>query len=296
MPRQLLFFLGLFLMAACAHQKNQRDIPAAEIRANNLKNTYGTYAGPPRMTNSRVDIPKLLAQLKEVHANTYHWLIWLNENDWDDLKLFLPVAKKNKLRVWVTVVPPSESKPIAKRSSEPYGMDYTRWAAEIATLSLKEPSLVAWSIDDFAHNLKRFTPGYTDSCLQAARAINPRLAFVPCVYYKQITPAFATAYGNLLDGILFPYRAESTGANLKDPSLVQPEIAAIRALFRKDLPVLVDIYATAHSRLGPSTPEYVKEVLSRSKQYADGILIYCHQDPIAAKEKYNFIKEGFSKR
>jgi hypothetical protein len=296
MPRQLLFFLGLFLMAACAHQKNQRTVPVAEIRKNNLKNTYGTYGAPPRMTNSRVNIPKLLAELKEVHANTYHWLIWQNENDWEDLKLFLPVAKKNNLRVWVTVVPPSESKPIARFSSEPYGMDYIKWAAEIAALSLKEPSLVAWSIDDFAHNLKRFTPGYTDSCVQKAKAINPRLAFVPCVYYKQITPAFAAAYGDLLDGLLFPYRAESTGANLKDPSLVQPEIAAIRTLFRKDFPVLVDIYATAHSRLGPSTPEYVKNVLSLSKQYADGILIYCHQDPVTAAEKYNFIKAEFSKR
>lgn len=293
MPRQLLFFMSLFLMAGCAHQKVQR---MAEIRNNNLKNTYGTYAGPPRMANSRVDIQKLLAELKDVHANTYHWLIWQNEKDWEDLKLFLPVAKKNDLRVWVTVVPPSESKPIAKFSSEPYAMDYQRWATEIARLSVKEPSLVAWSIDDFAHNLKRFTPGYTDSCLQKARAINPRLAFVPCVYYKQITPAFAAAYGDLLDGILFPYRAESTGANLKDPSLVEPEIAAIRKLFRKDLPVLVDIYATGHSRLGQSTPEYVKNVLSLSKQYADGTLIYCHQNPVTAEEKYNLIKSAFSKR
>lgn len=296
MPRQLLFFLGLFLMAACVHQKIQRDVPAAEIRNNNLQHTYGTYGAPPRMPNARVNIPKLLAELKEVHANTYHWLIWQNENDWEDLKLFLPEANKNKLRVWVTVVPPSESKPIARFSSEPYGVDYVRWAAEIAALSLKEPSLVAWSIDDFAHNLKRFTPEFTDSCVQKTRAINPRLAFVPCVYYKQITPAFATAYGNLLDGVLFPYRAESTGANLKDPSLVQPEIATIRTLFRKDFPVLVDIYATAHSRLGPSTPEYVKDVLSLSKQYADGILIYCHQDPITAAEKYNYIKAEFSKQ
>lgn len=265
-------------------------------RRQQLKNTYGTYSAPPRKANTRVDIPKLLAQLKEIKANTYHWLIWQNENDWNDLKLFLPEARKNNLRVWVTVVPPSESKPIARFSSEPFGMDYQRWAAEMATLSLKEPSLVAWSIDDFAHNLKRFTPAYTDSCVQKARSINPRLAFAPCVYYKQITPGFANNYGHLLDGILFPYRAESAGANLQDPSLVQPEIAAIRKLFQPGFPVLIDIYATAHSRLGPSTPEYVQEVLRLGKQFADGVLIYCHQDPATAPEKYNYIKEGFSTR
>jgi hypothetical protein len=299
MPRQLLLFLGLVWLAGCADQKIHRakdDVPVSDIRNRNLKHTYGTYAAPPRMANTRVDIPKLLAQLKEVHANTYHWLIWQNENDWEDLKLFLPVAHKKNLRVWVTVVPPSESKPIARFSSEPYGLDYEKWAAEIAALSLQEPGLVAWSIDDFAHNLKVFTPAYTGSCVQKARSINPRLAFIPCVYYKQITPAFAAAYGDLLDGLLFPYRAESAGANLKDPSLVQPEIAAIRAMFRKDFPVLVDIYATAHSRLGPSSPEYVKNVLSLSKQYADGILIYCHQDPVSAAEKYNLIRDAFSKR
>jgi hypothetical protein len=297
MPRQLLFFLGFFLMAACAHQKAQHA-SAEVIRTNNLKNTYGTYARPPRKggPNDRVDIPKLIEQLKDMHANTYHWLIWHNANDWDDLKLFLPEARKNNIKVWITILPPSESKPISKFDSEPFAQDYQQWAAAIAQLSIQEPNLVAWSIDDFAHNLTRFTPAYTDSCLQKARAINPRLAFVPCVYYRQATPAFATNYGHLLDGILFPYRAESVRANLQDPSMVQKEIDTLRSLFRKNFPVIVDIYATAHSRLGPSTPAYVKDVMRLSHHYAEGILIYCHQYPDTDAEKYNLIKEEFSKR
>ncbi|NII28464.1 hypothetical protein HB364_25500 [Pseudoflavitalea sp. X16] len=301
MPRQLLVFLSLLLMTACANKKAQRsagDVPASEIRTNNLKNTYGTYARPPRKggPDDRVDIPKLIDQLKDLHANTYHWLIWHNVNDWDDLKLFLPEARKNNIKVWVTILPPSESKPISKFDSEPYAQDYQRWATEIALLSVKEPSLVAWSIDDFAHNLTRFTPAFTDSCLQKAREVNPRLAFIPCVYYRQVTPAFAANYGPLMDGILFPYRAESVRANLQDPTMVQKEIDTLRTLFRKDFPVIVDIYASAHSRLGPSTPEYVKNVLSLSHHYAEGILIFCHQDPVTASEKYNLIKAEFSKQ
>ncbi|MFD2886106.1 hypothetical protein [Chitinophaga cymbidii] len=286
--QRLIFLTCLLWLTACADRKMHQASHAPP-----LKNTFGTYGAPPRQADGRVDQAKLLAELKDLHATTYHWLIWQNENDWEDLQLFLPLAAKEGIKVWVTVVPPSESKPIARFSSEPFGMDYKRWAAEFARLSLKAPNLVAWSIDDFAHNLKTFTKAYTDSCLQAAENINPRLAFVPCVYYKQITPQFAATYGELLDGILFPYRAESAGANLTDPSKVGPEIASIRKLFRKDMPVFVDIYATAHSRLGASTPEYVKQVLDLSKQYADGVLIYCHQDPQKFSAKYNIIKEGF---
>lgn len=56
----------------------------------------GTYAGLPRLSNGRADLNKLLKQLKDLNANTYNWLIWQNENDWDDLKLFLPIALKNQ--------------------------------------------------------------------------------------------------------------------------------------------------------------------------------------------------------
>jgi hypothetical protein len=293
MLQKIFLFTCLLAFSACSNRKVAQQPDAA--KALHLKNTYGTYAAPPRLPNGRVNQAQLLAELKEINATTYHWLIWMNENDWDDLQIFLPLAKKQGLKVWVSLVPPSESKPIAKHSSEPYQMDYKTWAVEIARLSVKYPNLVAWSIDDFAHNLKLFTTSYTDSCLKGARAINPNLAFVPCVYYRQITPTFATNYGELLDGILFPYRAETGGGNLTDPTKVEPEVASIRKLFRKDFPVFVDIYATGHSRLGQSSADYVKDVLAFSKKYADGVLIYCHQDPVKSAAKYNVIREGLNR-
>ncbi len=293
MLQKLLFFTLLLGLTACSNRKIAQDQDAS--KTTHLKNTYGTYAAPPRLANGRVNQQQLLAELKEIHATTYHWLIWQNENDWDDLQIFLPLAKKQNIKVWVSLVPPTESKPITKHSSEPYQMDYKTWATAIARLSVKYPNLVAWSIDDFAHNLKLFTTSYTDSCLKGARAINSNLAFVPCVYYRQITPAFAAGYGELLDGILFPYRAETGGGNLTDPTKVEAEVASIRKLFKKDFPVFVDIYATGHSRLGQSSADYVKQVLAFSKQYADGVLIYCHQDPVKSPAKYNVIREGFNR-
>ena len=253
-----------------------------------FRGVKGTYANPPRLKDGEIDLPMLISELKDIHANTYNWLIRTKHDDLEALKLFLPLAHKAKLKVWATLVPPSEPP-----ASEPFKLDFERWATELATLSLAEPNLVAWSIDDFVHNLKLYTPEYVGKFLTAACAINPKLAFMPCCYYKQITPSFVTNYRPLLDGILFPYRAESVGANLQDATQVGNEIAKLRVLFGPEFPIVLDIYASGHSRLGASTPEYVKEVLVSGLKTADGVLIFRHQDPVKFPEKYQIIKKGF---
>lgn len=258
------------------------------------KMVLGTYAALPRLSNGRADIDKLIEQLKDLNANTYNWLIWQNENDWADLQLFLPVALKNRIAVWVSLVPPSESKPIAKWSSEPYGLDYIRWSEEIAKLSLQYPNLVVFSIDDFVHNLKTYTPEYLGKMMDEIDRINPSLQFIPCSYYRQITPDFATKYAPYLDGLLFPYRAESEGGNLKNGSLVDAEIERLRTLFNGEMPIYIDVYLTAHSRLGASSPSYVEEVIRRGKEHADGVLIYTHPNPVSDAEKYLIVKTEFS--
>lgn len=261
-----------------------------------LRGCRATYNGSPRLPGGRVDLDRLLAELAELRVNSYNFLVWHQASDWDDLRAFLPRARSQKLNVWVTLVPPSESPPKASRYSEPFRLDYDRWAEEIARLSVTEPNLVAWSIDDFCHNLKVFTPEKVAALRAKTRAINPRLAFVPCVYYRQATAAFAAGYGKLVDGILFPYRAESAPKpNLTDPALVAGEIAKIRAtLGRPELPVILDIYATRHSSLGDSTPDYVREVMERGRPAADGVMIYCHQDKQRAAAKYQVIKAQFN--
>lgn len=264
------------------------------IYSHEHKMTLGTYAGLPRLSNGRADLNKLLVQLKDLKANTYNWLIWQNENDWDDLKLFLPMALKNKIAVWVSLVPPSESKPKAKWNSEPFGMDYIRWSEEIAKLSTDYPNLVAFSIDDFVHNLTFYTPEYVGEMINKIDAINPSLQFIPCSYYRQITVDFAQKYAPMLDGILFPYRAESEGGNLQNAGLVEQEITKLRSLFKEQMPIYIDVYLTAHSRLGDSTPSYVSEVIRSGRKHADGILIYTHPNPVNDSEKYQAVKAGFA--
>lgn len=280
----VLTMLIIFFVSACS---------TAKLTGSSDK-IIGTYSSPPRLENKRVDVKKLIAQLKDLNANTYNFLIWTNENDWADLQLFLPLAKKNKISVWVSLVPPSESQPKAKWNSEPYKLDYITWAKEIAKLSKQHSNLVAWSIDDFAHNLKVYTPEYLQKMMDNARAVNPKLLFIPCIYYRQADKNFADKYGHLIDGILFPYRAESKGANLQDATVVKTEIENVRKLFT-GLPVYLDVYSTAHSRLGASTPEYVRDVVAEGMKYADGVLIYTHPNPLKEIEKYNYIKTQFRK-
>ena len=290
--RTLTFGLLAQLVAGCAISRSGPN--AAAVRAQVLMGTRATYCRAPRKADNRVDVDKLIAELIELRANTYSFCIHSFATDWDDLKLILPAANAKGIRVWGSVVPPSESPPRLKNYAEPFRLDYLLWAKEFAKLSLQQTNLVAWSIDDFTHNLKQtYTPAYVQQMLDGARAINPQLAFVPCCYFPTINASFATNYVPLLDGILFPYRHESGGANLKDASLVELEIKKLKAICGEKFPIVLDIYATAHSRLGATTPEYVDEAMQAGHRAADGVMIYCHQDPKTNADKFEIIQRNF---
>lgn len=273
----------------------QKSISKRSEIAMIMKGTMGTYANPPLLSNGKIDYVLLLDQLQELHANTYHWLDRAGNYDANELEIFLPLAAKRNINVWVTVVPPSEAPPFSKHYSEPYKSDYKQWAIELAKLSLKYPNLIAWSIDDFVHNLSTFTPEYVQSFMDASRSINPVFAFFPCCYFKQTTPDFAKQYGSIVDGILFPYRNESVQANLTDASHVSSEIATLRSYFDPAFLIFLDIYASPHSHLGASTPEYVEEALRQGRKSADGIMIYRHQHPTKEPAKYAIIQKAFKK-
>ena len=163
------------------------------------------YDAEPRLPNGRVDIDGLISRLKELGVTNYYWLIWHADTDWDDLKLFLPKAVEAKVTVWVYLVPPSESPPHTKQYAEPFRTDYHRWAEEIARLSLKHPNLTAWVIDDFYANHAVYTPDYLRQMQDRAKKINPRLAFLPLMYYPEITPRFVQQYREVIDGVIAAY-------------------------------------------------------------------------------------------
>ena len=266
---------------------------SAAARAAALLGTFGTYNAEPRKSDGRVDVERLVLELVAIKAHTYNFLVWRAATDWEDLKLFLPLAREKNIHVWITLVPPSESPPHTRQYSEPFRLDYQRWAVEIARLSLREPALVAWSLDDFSYDSKTFTVEYMEKMISELRRINPRLAFVPCLYYDHITPQLAERYRPFLDGILFPYRHESGKRNLSQWDTLESEVATIRQRFGSTVPILVDVYATKHSQLNDSTPEYVKQVMAIGRRCADGVLVYQHQYEDSSPAKYRVIKDLF---
>jgi len=272
----------LIAAAACAAPQGEGgDVAltpeqAREARQQAIRGTLATYDGEPRLENRHVDTERLIRDLQELKVNTYDFLIWHEATDWEDLHTFLEATEGTELKVWVSLVPPSESR---TQRSEPFGLDYVQWADAIGELSAQYPRLIAWSIDDFTHNLRFYTPEYLQEMMDAAHAHNPRLAFVPCTYFPAATQGFADRYSGIIDGLLFYYRHESAGANLTDPSLCPDEIAILRERFGEDFPIILGFYATGHSRLGQTTPEYVEEVMKCGHELADGVHVYTHQAP-----------------
>src|SRR5438132_930996 len=107
---QILF--ALFLIALFAGCATSETAPGARAQA--LRGTRATYCNAPRGPEGRVDVDRLISELVESHANTYSFCIHRAATDWDDLKLILRAARKKDIRIWASIVPPSESPPRTK--------------------------------------------------------------------------------------------------------------------------------------------------------------------------------------
>lgn len=166
----------------------------------------GDYDAEPRRADGHVDSERLVRQLQLMHANTYFWLIWHAATDWEDLHEFLPLARAAGIKVWVYLVPHSESTP-PYPFSEPFKQDYVRWAEEIAKLSLEYDNLPGYVIDDFVANMRpgRFTAEYIKQMVDAGKAINPKLKFYPLLYFPEIDNRLMAVLGPLVDGAVAAY-------------------------------------------------------------------------------------------
>ncbi len=186
------------------------------------------YNAELRGGDGRLDVESMIARLTQLRVDTYFYLIWHRETDWDDLKLFLPAARDAGIDVWAYLVPPSESPPIyGTRYSEPFRLDYLRWAEEIARLGLIHPNLAAFVIDDFMANSAFYTPAYVKNMVERARTFNPGMRFLPLMYYPEIDRQFVTDYGPLIDGAVAAYPADAAAIQrawrFLNDRIVEPE-------------------------------------------------------------------------
>ncbi|MBA4494692.1 hypothetical protein ACFO25_17745 [Paenactinomyces guangxiensis] len=266
-------FTGLsFNRASASEQKLLNDILA-------------DYAGLIREKTPRadgihhVDTPASIQRLKELHINTYYYLIWHEPTDWDDLRSeFVPAAEKAGINVVVYLVPPSES--TGPRKSYPYLTDYLAWAKAIAELSLEHPNVIGWAIDDFNHNLDFYTPEYMSQMKSTAKSINPKLTFTPVMYATSLTEDFLDTRGIYIDGIILAYR-DDPYRNTQVWSTEQEQIdRASRLVKAHNLSLIWMLYASQLSNT-PANPsrEYVRETVqialdNMRRGKLDGVVTY----------------------
>jgi hypothetical protein len=224
--RSLPALCTLFLLCGIAQPTPAQVQPPA--RPNQSPLHFADYDSEPRRADGHVDSDALLTRLKELHVTTYYWLVWHARTDWDDLKLFLPKAAQANMQVWVYLVPPTESAPReGNLYPEPFRLDYGRWAEEIARLSLQHTNLTAWVIDDFYANHEFFTSAVIRDLQERAKGINPRLAFLPLMYFWEIRRHFVQDYHDVIDGVVVAYPQgrddiDQAWAILNDAAVVLP--------------------------------------------------------------------------
>lgn len=210
------------------------------LRDTALAKTNAQYANEPRDDAGNIDIPLLLERLAETHATTFNFLVWDETGqDYLDLVSFLEATKdhcvdEQQLRVWVTLVPPTEH--VGARCSTPADSpltpfaeadffggqlgeaaceDYAGWGALLGELAKQYPHLVALNIDDMTHNIDAvFTPELVAKMESGMRGPAPWMSFVPTFYYSQAGQPSAERWpdvGLTLDSILFYFRNQKEG-------------------------------------------------------------------------------------
>jgi len=266
-----------------------------------IKGVMADYDSEPRLSEDpirigspndekRVDVGQLIKHCEDLGVNCYHFLIWHQPTDWSDFQSFVIAAEKSptlsgrNFTVWVYLVPPSESQ---EMRSEPFGMDYIAWMENIAKFSREHPIVTAVCIDDFYGsevNRILYTRDYLRRMREAADRYNPKLALVTVLYWDDVNPKKeievkeeACVIADSIDGILYPYMAQSLGKGLShmDTSQLASEIKIVRDVY-PGIPVIVDVYVTKHSGSKDLPgPKWVSEMLDILRASADGVALYC---------------------
>ncbi len=170
--------------------------------------TIGTMSGEIRSPDGRIHVQRTIDALTRLGVNTYYYLIYGDEHDWDDFPAFLDAANEQHIQVFAYVMPWSETPPKKLNGfSEPFRNDYVAWATEVAKLSLNHPNLAGYVIDDFYDNTEpgHFTPTYVHEMVDAGRQVNPKIKFYPLMYFQTPWIEFTSRFGMLIDGCVICY-------------------------------------------------------------------------------------------
>jgi len=220
--------------------------------------------------------------------------IWGDEQ-FASLERSIRAAGQVGLNVWATLSPPSGQEKIARMPEEERRQYYFTTAERFAHLAKKYPNFVAFTCDDFDYNFRFFTPEMLAEMARRWRAICPRLAFLPLLYYKSISEEFFATRGDSIDGVVFHFRADSypyAHIPAYDPKnfdmygdVMRYELKRVRRIAGRH-PVVCGIYIWYYeSGWGVLTPDeknpavehIVRDATQKieiAHQFADGVRVY----------------------
>jgi hypothetical protein len=231
--------------------------------------TKGVYGGPPRTQNGSLDMDRLFLKVSASGAYTCNILLTDTQRGLAELDVLLPEAQKRGIKIWVTILPPSELSP-EMRMDMRY-VDYVGTAKKIAGLSVRYENLEAWSIDNVAVDSDFFTASYLSAITAGAKEVNPELLFIPVVYYANVASPGFSERAAFFSGVQFYYTHFPAGES-DESATILPQLEELRQKFKGK--VVLGIYASPWSKDYPTSPSYVEQLLKLAKQHTDGAMIY----------------------
>jgi hypothetical protein len=229
----------------------------------------GVYGGPPRTQNGSLDLDRLFEKVSASGADTYNFLLADTPRDLAELQRLLPEAQRRGIKIWATILPPSELSP-ELRNDMRY-VDYTGIARKIAGLSVRYSNFQAWSIDNVAVDSEFFTPSYLEGITSGAKEVNPNLMFIPVVYYGNVASPGFSGRASSFDGVQF-YYTHFPVEESDESGILLPQLEELRSKFSGD--VILGIYASPWSKEYPTSASYVEQLIKLAKQHTDGAMIY----------------------
>lgn len=278
-------------------KRNNMAMVRQKAKANPFyRGIVSAYAGMRYLQDGTPDIQATISLLKDLKVNCYTYLIaYRSDKELASLGDFCDKALKERMEVWVYLVPPSEApqngeKPISERKYPPFDMDYLKWAEAIAKISLEHPNLTLWMIDDFDSNLGFFTLDYTKQVYQTTKKINPKLLFGVCVYHENLENFIKAGYLNYVDSLLWGYQHNSS---LYPDCGFSPNTLPleINDYLKKGKIAIPCIYFTPHSSWpkGRPTKEYLEKAMDIAFEQAG--IVWVYTTPTPGTFQYDVVKK-----
>lgn len=224
-----------------------------------------SWSVPIENKDHTLDVAATIRLLKANHFTCYVQPIEEKPPmSFSDFQLLLPAAQKANISIWPVLI----SRTVG--ASLPYRADFVRWMKVLARLSLQYPVLRGVNIDDTdAGGMDRvFTRSYFCQIDRTARAINPRLLFIPTIY--DLDADEANRLAGCVDGVWLWW------TNLEQNNGLRAFLRDGQAMAGKRFPVYAGVYAhsTSWHKEGAPAPKIIKQAATLGCTWSYGVVLW----------------------